>query len=285
VTPSAKREAIAILVAELGLSISRACRIVRFSRAAHYRTPQSALERDGEVIAALREVVEKTPKAGFWKCFDRLRLKQRPWNHKRVHRVYRALRLNLPRRIKRRVPTRLRQPMIAPLGLNQIWALDFMSDALYRGRKFRTLNVIDEGNREALAVEVATSIPSVRVVRVLDELVQLYGRPAALRMDNGPELTAYVLQEWCEERGIDARHIQPGKPDQNAFVERFNRSFREDVLDAYVFESVEEVRGVTEEWIEDYNSERPHDSLGGLPPRTFMPRPDTPRESSYQLSR
>jgi putative transposase len=285
VTPSAKREAVTILAGELGLSISRACRIVRLSRAAQYRTPRPALERDGEVITALREIVEKTPSAGFWKCFDRLRLKQRPWNHKRVRRVYRALKLHLPRRAKRRVPTRLRQPMIAPTGLNQIWALDFMSDALYGGRKFRTLNVIDEGNREVLAVEVATSIPSVRVVRVLDELVQLYGRPVALRMDNGPELTAYALQEWCEEHAIDPRYIQPGKPDQNAFVERFNRSYRQDVLDAYVFESVEEVRSVTEEWIEDYNTERPHDSLGGLPPRTFMPRLETRRESGYQLSR
>jgi putative transposase len=285
VTPLAKREAVSILVSELGLSISRACRIVRFSRAAHYRTPQSRLDRDGEVIAALQEIVEKTREAGFWKCFDRLRLKQRPWNHKRVYRVYRALKLHLPRRARRRVPTRLRQPLTPPSGLNQIWALDFMSDALYGGRKIRTLNVIDEGNREVLAVEVATSIPSVRVVRILDELVQTYGQPQALRMDNGPELTAEVLQAWCQERGIDPRHIQPGKPDQNPFIERFNRSYRDGVLDAYAFESVEEVRRVTEEWIEDYNSERPHDSLGRVPPRTFMPRPQPADESSYQLSR
>ena len=284
-TPSAKREAVAILVSELGLSISRACRVVRFSRAAQYRAPQSALERDSEVIAALRAIVEKSPSAGYWMCVKRLRLQKRPWNHKRVRRVYRALQLHLPRRAKRRVPTRLRQPLLAPGGLNQIWALDFMSDALYGGRKIRTLNIIDEGNREVLAVEVATSIPSVRVVRVLDELVQLYGRPQALRMDNGPELTAFVLQEWCQRHAVDPRYIQPGKPDQNAFVERFNRTYRQDVLDAYVFGSVEEVRQVTAEWIEDYNSERPHDSLGGLPPRTFMPRPATSRESSYQVSR
>jgi putative transposase len=287
VTLFAKREAIAIFVTEHRLSISRACRIVGFSRTAHYTAPQDALERDGAVIAALQGIVAERPRAGFWKCFDRLRKnkKKHPWNHKRVYRVYRALRLNLPRRTKRRVPTRLRQPLVAPTELNKIWALDFMSDALYGGRKFRTLNVIDEANREALAVEVATSIPSVRVVRILDELVQLYGRPEALRMDNGPEFTAEVLREWCDGHGIDPRYIQPGKPDQNAFVERFNRSYREDVLDAYVFESVDEVRGVTEEWVEDYNSERPLDSLGGLPPRTFMPRPETMRESRYQLSR
>lgn len=283
-TPSAKREAIAILVEELGLSVSRACRIVRFSRAAHYRAPKPAIERDSEVIAALQLVVNKSPRAGFWKCFDRLRAKCHPWNHKRVYRVYRGLRLNLPRRTRRRVPTRLRQPLVAPGELNKIWALDFMSDALYGGRKFRTLNVIDEANREALALEVSTSIPSVRVVRVLNELVALHGRPEALRMDNGPEFTAYVLREWCEAQAIDPRYIQPGKPDQNAFVERFNRSYREDVLDAYVFASVEEVRAVTEEWMEDYNSERPHDSLGGLPPKTFMPRLQPASESSSELS-
>lgn len=257
---------------------------MRFSRAAHYRTPLSALERDGDVIAALREIVEKFPRAGFWKCFDRLKRQQRPWNHKRVRRVYRALHLHLPRRAKRRVPTRLRQPLEAPAGLNEIWALDFMSDALYGGRKFRTLNVIDEGNREALAIEVATSIPSVRVVRVLDELVALYGQPQALRMDNGPELIAEVLADWCRDRAIDPRHIQPGKPNQNAFIERFNRSYRDGVLDAYVFGSIEEVQSVTEEWLEDYNAERPHDSLGGVPPRAFMPRFQPAGESSSQLS-
>ncbi len=283
-TPLAKREAVSILVSELGVSITRACRIVRFSRAAHYRAPRPAVERDAEVISALKEIVEKSPESGFWKCFDRLRQKKRPWNHKRVHRVYRALKLNLPRRTKRRVPNRLRQPLGAPKALNQIWALDFMSDALYGGRKFRTLNVIDEGNREALAIEVATSIPSVRVVRVLDELVAVYGRPEALRMDNGPELIAQVLMDWCREQAIDPRHIQPGKPDQNAFVERFNRTYREGVLDAYVFASIAEVQSVTEEWLEDYNGERPHDSLGGLPPRAFMPRLQPAAESSSELS-
>jgi putative transposase len=222
--------------------------------------------------------------AGDGKCFGRLRAKKRLWNHKRVHRVYCELRLNLPRRTRRRVPTRLRQPLVAPKALNQVWALDFMADALYGGRKFRVLNVIDEGNREALAIEVAVSIPSRRVVRVLDELVALNGPPRALRMDNGPELIADVLVDWCREHGIDPRHIQPGKPNQNAYVERFNRSYRDGVLDAYVFGSIEEVRRISEEWREDYNWERPHDSLGEVPPLTFLPRPTATRESTLQLS-
>ena len=283
-TPLAKRETATRLVTEHGLAVQRACRIVRFSRAAYYRPIRSPLERDAEVIEALNAIVERRPGQGFWKCYDRLRRRGHLWNHKRLHRVYCAMRLNLPRRTKRRLPTRLRRPLEAPLGLNTIWALDFMSDALYGGRKIRILNVIDEGNREALAIEPATSIPSARVIRVLEELVLVHGKPAALRVDNGPELTSETFAEWCGGHGIDIRYIQPGKPDQNAFIERFNRSYRDGVLDAYVFGSIDEVRRASEEWLEDYNCERPHDSLGRVPPLTFLPRPTAPQESTLQLS-
>jgi putative transposase len=146
-------------------------------------------------------------------------------NHKRLHRVYCAMKLNLPRRTKRRLPTRIRQPLAAPSGLNQIWALDFMADALYGGRAFRTLNLIDEGNRQVLGIEVAHSIPGLRVIRVMEQLIELHGKPRALRLDNGPELTSVAFTEWCASRGIEARFIPPGKPDQNAFIERFNKTY------------------------------------------------------------
>ena len=188
------------LVVEHKLSVLRACAIVRFSRAAYYRLPRAPLEADADLITALQAVVEKHPRHGFWKCYRRMRRAGHSWNHKRVHRVYCALKLNLPRRTKRRLPTRVRQPLDAPASLNTVWALDFMSDALYGGRKFRTLNVIDEGNREALVIDVALSIPSLRVIRALDELVAVYGRPAALRMDNGPELISETFVEWCQAR-------------------------------------------------------------------------------------
>jgi putative transposase len=278
-----KRQAAEIMVKEHGISIVRACGLVKLSRTAWYRRPQVSMERDREVIEALNGVVERRPRWGFWKCFDRLRLDGRGWNHKRVHRVYCALRLNLPRRTKRRVPKRLRQPLTPPVGLNDIWALDFMADALYGWRPFRTLNVIDEGNREALGIEVATSIPARRVVRVMEQLIELYGKPNAIRLDNGSELTSSAFTEWCELRGIELRFIQPGKPDQNAFIERFNRTYRDEVLDAYVFESIEQVREVTESWLREYNEERPHDSLGRVPPLMFMPRRQLPAESTYQL--
>lgn len=123
-----------------------------------------------------------------------------------------------------------------------------------------------------------------RVTRVLEELVALHGRPASIRVDNGPELTAEAFVEWCREREIEIRYIQRGKPDQNAHIERFNRSYRQDVLDTYTFESLEEVRAVTEEWIADYNTKRPHNSLGRVPPLAFLPRPTSLREYSFSLS-
>jgi putative transposase len=173
--------------------------------------------------------------------------------------------------------------MAAPTTLNQVWALDFMHDALYGGRAVRILNVIDEANREALAVEVGTSIPAARVVRVLDQLIEMHGVPASIRCDNGPEFTSSRFADWCEERKIEIRYIQPGKPDQNAYIERFNRTYRGDVLDAWLFASVAEMQELSDEWLADYNENRPHDSLGGMTPFEFLPRPTTPALSSFEV--
>jgi len=235
------------------------------------------------VIELLNGQVARRPRWGFWKLYGRLRLDGHGFNHKRLHRVYCAMKLNLPRRTKRRLPQRLRRPLLAPNRLNEIWALDFMADALYGWRPFRTLNVIDEGNRQILGIEIATSIPSRRVIRVMEQLIELHGKPRALRQDNGSELTSSAFTEWCAEQLIELRFIQPGKPDQNAFIERFNKTYRDEVLDAYVFDSLDQVREITESWLREYNEERPHDSLGRVPPLTFLPRPQLPRESSSKL--
>jgi putative transposase len=239
---------------------------------------------DGPVIDALHGVLATGPRWGFWKCFARLRLLGYAWNHKRVHRVYCALRLNLPRRTRRRAPRRPPYPLAAPAELNHTWALDFMTDALADGRRFRTLNVLDEGNREGLAIEVGMSLPSLRVIAVLEELISEHGPPRALRVDNGPELTAIALTRWCAQRQIAVQYIQPGKPQQNAYIERFNRSYRTEVLDAYLFDSLAAVREVTAAWLHCYNTERPHDSLGRVPPLTFLPRLTPTPEFSYALS-
>ena len=175
--------------------------------------------RDAAVIEGLQRVVAANPRWGFWKCHGRLRLDGHGWNHKRVYRVYRALGLHLPRRTRRRVPPRVRQTLAAPNRLNEIWALDFMHDALYSGRRFRTLNVLDEGNREGLAIEVGTSIPAPRVVRVLDQLVALYGCPQALRLDNGPELTSQVFVDWCDRHGSTSSRASPCRtPSSNGSI-------------------------------------------------------------------
>jgi putative transposase len=163
-----------------------------------------------------------------------------------VHRVYCALRLNLPRRTTRRVPRRVRQPLAAPPVLNRTWALDFMTETLYDGRRVRLLTMIDEGNREGLEIAMGLSLPSRRVIRVLDELVAVHGCPFAFRVDNGPEFTAQTFVDWCAEHQAAIHYIQPGKPDQNAYIERFNRSYRTEVLNAHLFESVAELRALTD---------------------------------------
>ncbi len=238
------------------------------SRAAFYR-PGPSGERDGPVIDALNELVEKHPRWGFWKCFKRMRRLGRPWNHKRVLRVYRGMNLNLPRRTKRRPLTRERHPLEVPAAANAVWSLDFMSDVLYNGRRFRTLNVLDEGVREVLDIVIDTSLPSGRVARTLEQISEWRGVPPAIRRDNGPEFLGQPFIDWCDKHEIDIRYIQPGKPNQNAYIERFNRTYRDEVLNAYLFEDLGQVQRVTDRWMKEYNEERPHDSLGDATPTEF----------------
>jgi putative transposase len=261
-----------VFVQEHHLPVQRACRMVRLSRAAYKRPPQPRARADAPIIAALMAIVADHGRWGFWTCAGRLRRLGHRWNHTRVHRVYCDLRLNLTRRTKRRVPHRLRRPLQAPPALNRTWALDFVSDALYDRRRFRVMTLIDEGNREAVALEIGISMPAARVSRVLADVVALHGRPDAIRVDNGPEFVSDVFVEWCATRGVGIHDIQPGKPGRNAYIERFNRTYRQEVLDAYLFESIEEVRAVSEHWLLTYNHGRPHDSLGKVPPLTFLPR-------------
>ncbi len=203
---------------------------------------------------------------GFWKCFDRLRALGQHWNHQRVYRVYGALRLNQTRRTHKRLPKRDVLPLAAPARLNDTWALDFMGDSLYSGRAYGLFNVLDEGNREALAIEVDVSLPSVRVIDVLEQRCTIYGRPRQLRCDNGPEFLADAMKEWARQHRVQLHLIEPGKPNQNAYIERFNKRFHTEVLDAWAFASLDEVRDVSEQWRHAYNTEQSHESLGRVPP-------------------
>ena len=294
--PAERRTAVGWLVAERGVPIRRACRAVNWRRSNWYRKPLDRALADASVIDAISEALSVPCRSrwGFWKIHDWLRLKNRPINHKRLWRVYRAMKLNLPRRAKKRLPARVKQPLAAPPVPDLQWSMDFMEDTLYCGRKFRTLNLFDEGTREALAIEVDTSLPAARVIRLLDQLAESRSLPKQIRVDNGPEFTSAKLQAWCEQHGVRLHFTQPGRPMQNGYVERFNGSFRREILDANIFGSLEEVRDLTHQWITCYNDERPHDALGNLPPSLFrlqtqkinQPQqlPSTAGNSTFEMS-
>jgi len=238
---------------------------------------------DGEIAEQLRQLAERKPRWGFGKMFQRLRNQGYRWNHKRVRRIYREERLNLRVKPKKRLPSRQPTPLAQPELANESWSVDFMRDSLHTGRTFRTFNVIDDFNREALAIEIDTSLPGERVVRVLEQLCAWRGAPKAIRCDNGPELISKALVDFCEKTGIALRYIQPGKPNQNGLIERFNRTYREEVLNCYLFEDLDQVREITAEWLTKYNEQRCHDALGGLPPTIFRER-QTAKNSTYELS-
>lgn len=224
---------------------------------------------DSELIDVLQELAFKHSSYGFRKLFAYIRRSGKAWNHKRVYRVYKLLKLNRKRKGKRRLPARIKQPLIKQNLINQSWSMDFMSDSMVGSRKFRTFNVIDDCTREALGIEVDTSLSSRRIIRTLERIIDQRGKPRTIRTDNGPEFTSKDLELWCNENGIEIQFIQPGRPMQNGYIERFNRVYREAVLDAYLFFNLEEVRTLTSEWIEEYNHKRPHESLNNLTPNEW----------------
>lgn len=226
-------------------------------------------KNDSELQDALTALTTKHVAIGYWQCCYRLWNKGYCWNHKRIYRVYTDMKLNIRRRAKKRLPERVKQALMVPSTPNQVWSIDFMSDSLTDGRKFRLLNIIDDFNRESLAVEVDTSLPSLRVIRVLERLVAQRGKPANIRCDNGPEFISHKLEQWCTDKKITLQFIQPGKPMQNAYIERKNGSMRRELLNAYLFNSLAEVRCLSEEWRLDYNEERPHKSLGYQSPLRY----------------
>ena len=244
------------------------CRVLALRRSVYrYR---SRPNRDEEIIKLLLELAYGRPEQGFGKLFKRMRRLGQRWNHKRVYRVYCGLKMNKRRKGKRRLPTRNPAPLQVSQAMNECWSADFMSDALWDGRRFRTFNVVDDFNREALTIAVDFSLTAERVVRELEQIAAHRGYPLKLRTDNGPEFIALALADWAEAHGVTLEFIKPGKPMQNGFIERFNRSYREAVLDMFVFQSLEEVREETEKWLKEYNEERPHEALDDLTPREYL---------------
>jgi putative transposase len=220
-------------------------------------------------------VIDARPRRGFPKIFDAIRRKKFKWNHKKVYRVYKENEFQLKHRKKQRIAIAERKPMPKASRLNEVWSIDFMSDSLNNSRKFRTFNVLDDFNREALTIEIDTSLPSARIIRSLEVVGSERGYPKYLRSDNGPEFISYCFRKFCCTHRIRHRRIEPGKPQQNSYIERFNRSYREDILDMYAFASLRQVRELTGEWLIEYNHDRSHDSLDGKSPveyaRCFPP--------------
>ena len=253
------------------LSARQACKLVSLPRSVmlYHKMPRD----DSSLIEALHLLVEKHPTIGFWKCYYRMRRKGYGCNHKKLYRVYTMLKLNVRRKAKRRLPQRVKEPLEVPPAINQGWSMDFMCDSLVDGSRFRLLNIIDDYNRESLAIEVDSSLPALRVIRTLERLIETRTKPKTIRVDNGPEFISDKLQKWCGDQQIRLQFIQPGKPVQNAFIERNNGSLRRELLNAYLFYSLQEVRLMAQQWQQDYNFERPHDALGNVPPVFFNPFP------------
>lgn len=253
-----------------GISIRLACECMSISESSYYY--RAKLSSENAVIADwLLRLTMANKRWGFGLCFLHLRnVRGLIWNHKRVYRIYRELELNLRIKPKRRIKRDKPDALSVPASINQVWSIDFMSDSLSDGRLLRTFNVLDDYNREGLAIDVDLSLPSVRVIRSLEQIIEWRGKPSAIRLDNGPEYIAQALIDWANENRITLMYIQPGKPTQNAYIERFNRTVRHEWLDLHVFDSVEQAQYLATQWLWTYNNERPHTAIGGIPPRRLL---------------
>jgi len=254
-------------VEEKQVTIRLACKAFNISEYC-YRY-ESKLNEENESIADwLIRLTHNHRNWGFGLCFLYLRnIKGYKWNHKRVYRIYKELELNLRIKPKKRIKRETPEPLSVPTKPNKVWSMDFMHDNLSDGRSFRLFNVIDDFNREGLEIEADFSLPAQRVIRSLERIIEWRGKPKIIRCDNGPEYISTALQNWANQQKIVLEYIQPGKPQQNAYIERYNRTVRYDWLNQYIFNSIEEVREYATKWLWVYNNERPNTAIGGITPK------------------
>lgn len=266
VRPSQRCEMAKKVVAERSISIRFACAAFQISETC-YRYKRKLSAENIRIADWLIRLTDNQRNWGFGLCFLFLRnVKGFHWNHKRVYRIYCELELNLRIKPKKRLKREKPEPLAVPEKLNQTWSMDFMHDQLADGRPYRLFNVIDDCNREGLGIEVDFSLPAERVIRALDQIIEWRGQPETIRCDNGPEYISELLKNWSEELGIQLEFIQPGKPQQNAYIERYNRTVRYDWLAQFLFDSIEEVQEYATRWLWTYNHERPNMGLGGITP-------------------
>jgi putative transposase len=259
-------------VKKCGLSIRVACDIFLVSETC-YRYQALRNTENQRIADWLVRLTRHQRNWGFGLCFLFLRnVKGFTWNHKRVYRIYRELELNLRIKPNRRLIRAAPEPLAVPTTINQSWSMDFMHDQLIDGRGYRLFNVIDDFNREGLAIEIDFSLPASRVIRALNQVIEWRGKPEKIRCDNGPEYISHTLASWAKSRQITLEFIQPGNPQQNAYIERFNRTVRYDWLTQYLFGSITEVQEYATRWLWTYNNERPNMGLGGITPKQKLAR-------------
>ncbi len=266
VKPSQRKEMAQVAVLNKAISIRLACQIFVVSETC-YRY-QAKLSSENCLIADwLVRLTHNQRNWGFGLCYLYLRnVKGFKWNHKRVYRIYCELELNLRIKPKKRLVRERPEPLAVPATINNCWSMDFMHDQLSDSRNYRLFNVIDDFNREGLAIEVGFSLPASRVIRALDQVIEWRGQPERIRCDNGPEYISSLLATWAISKGIELVFIQPGNPQQNAYVERYNRTVRYDWLNHYLFDSIEDVQNHATRWLWTYNNERPNMALNGITP-------------------
>ena len=254
-------------VANRSATIGLACQAFHISQTC-YRYKAKLDAENGVIADWLVRLTNNQRNWGFGLCFLYLRnVKGFKWNHKRVYRIYRELELNLRIKPRHRLVREKPLPLAVPTAINQCWSMDFMHDQLADGRRIRLFNVIDDYNREGLGIEVDFSLPSERVIRSLDRIIEWRGKPDAIRCDNGPEYISAVTLAWAARHGIRIDFIQPGQPQQNAYVERYNRTVRYDWLAHHLFETLDEVQEFATNWLWTYNHDRPNMALGGITPK------------------
>ncbi len=249
------------------LSERRACGLLGMHRSTYrYAARQPAA---ADLRGRLRALAERWARYGYRRLH--LWLRREGWrvNHKRVYRLYRLEGLGLRRKRRKRAAGLRVTPLVPPTRANERWSMDFMTDALSRGRRFRLLIVLDERTRECLVIELDTSLPGARVVQALDRLIAEREQPEVLVIDHGPEFAGKALDQWAYQRGIRLHFIAPGKPTQNAYVESFNGKFRDECLNMHWFRDLADARRAIEAWRREYNEVRPHSSLGQATPEEF----------------
>jgi len=266
VRPSQRKAVARQAVTDRGITVRLACQAFAVSESC-YRYEAKLSDENAVIADWLLRLTYSNRKWGFGLCFLYLRnIKGFGWNHKRVYRIYRELELNLRIKPRRRLERDKPDALAVPDKPNTVWSMDFMHDKLSDDRSFRTFNVIDDFNREGLGIEVDFSLPSARVIRALEQIMGWRGKPFAIRCDNGPEYVSLQIQAWAKRQGIQLQYIQPGKPQQNAYVERFNRTVRHEWLDQNLFESIEQAQQLATEWLWRYNADRPNMAIGGITP-------------------